>query len=63
MTTEFTPAPLIPALDFSRRQIPAHGSMGVDYEARVDFHRLREYRLGRAMKSLGSQRMWRFPTF
>ena len=52
MTTEFTPAPLIPALDFSRRQIPAHGSTGVDYEARVDFHRLREYRLGRAMKSL-----------
>ena len=63
MTTEFTPAPLIPALDFSRRQIPAHGSMGVDYEARVDFHRLREYRLGRAMKSLQASECGAFLLF
>jgi len=63
MTTEFTPAPLIPALDFSRRQIPAHGSMGVDYEARVDFHRLREYRLGRAMKSLEASECGAFLLF
>ncbi len=41
-----------PALDFDTRAIPAHGHMGVDYEARVDFHRLREYRLGRAMEAL-----------
>ena len=63
MTTEFTPAPLIPALDFSRRQIPAHGSTGVDYEARVDFHRLREYRLGRAMKSLEASECGAFLLF
>ncbi len=63
MTTEVTPAPLIPALDFSRRQIPAHGSMGVDYEARVDFHRLREYRLGRAMKSLEASECGAFLLF
>jgi len=63
MTTEFTPAPLIAALDFSRRQIPAHGSMGVDYEARVDFHRLREYRLGRAMKSLEASECGAFLLF
>ena len=63
MTTEFTPAPLIPALDFSRRQIPAHGSMGVDYEARVDFDRLREYRLGRAMKSLEASECGAFLLF
>jgi Xaa-Pro aminopeptidase len=48
MSDEFVPTPLVPALDFSRRQIPAHGAMGVDFEARVDFHRLRDYRLGRA---------------
>ena len=46
---EPAPAPLIPALDFSQRQIPAHGTMGVDFEQRVDFHRLRDYRLNRAM--------------
>ena len=56
-------APLIPALDFANRQIPAHGSMGVDYEARVDFHRLREYRLGRAMKSLEASECGAFLLF
>ena len=63
MTSDFTPAPLIPALDFANRQIPAHGSMGVDYEARVDFHRLREYRLARAMKSLGASECGAFLLF
>ena len=29
---EPAPAPLIPALDFSQRQIPAHGTTGVDFE-------------------------------
>ncbi len=52
MTQTTTPAPTSPALDFDTRMIPAHGHMGVDYEARVDFHRLRDYRLGRAMESL-----------
>jgi Xaa-Pro aminopeptidase len=46
------PRPLIPALDFANRQIPAHGTMAVDFEQRVDFHRLREYRLARAMQAL-----------
>ncbi len=52
MTQTTTPAPTSPALDFDTRMIPAHGHMGVDYESRVDFHRLREYRLGRAMEVL-----------
>ena len=50
--TESQPKPLIPALDFANRQIPAHGTMAVDFEQRVDFHRLREYRLARAMQAL-----------
>jgi Xaa-Pro aminopeptidase len=37
--------------------------MGVDYEARVDFHRLREYRLGRAMKSLEASECGAFLLF
>ena len=52
MNYEYRPTPLVPALDFANRQIPAHGSMGVDYEQRVDFGRLRDYRLDRAMKAL-----------
>jgi Xaa-Pro dipeptidase len=34
------------------RPLPAPGHMGVDYEQRVDFARLRDYRLGRAKESL-----------
>jgi Xaa-Pro aminopeptidase len=34
------------------RPMPAPGHMGVDYEQRVDFARLRDYRLGRAKASL-----------
>ena len=34
------------------RPLPAPGHMGVDYEQRVDFARLRDYRLGRAQASL-----------
>lgn len=52
MTSASSPKPLVPALDFDNRMIPAPGHMGVDFEARVNFERLREYRLGRAMKSL-----------
>ena len=32
--------------------LPAPGHMGVDYETRVDFDRLRPYRLDRVRKSL-----------
>lgn len=46
------PRPLVAALDFDNRMIPAHGHMAVDYEQRVDFNRLRDYRLGRAMQAL-----------
>ena len=63
MTSEFTPAPLIPALDFAHRQIPAHGTMGVDYEQRVDFHRLRDYRLNRAMQALETSECGAFLLF
>jgi Xaa-Pro aminopeptidase len=42
------PIPPIPALPLT----PAPGRMNVDFEQRVDFARLREYRLGRAMAAL-----------
>lgn len=63
MTSDFTPAPLVPALDFANRQIPAHGTMGVDYEQRVDFHRLRDYRLDRALKALEASECGAFLLF
>ena len=63
MTSDFTPAPLIPALDFANRQIPAHGTMGVDYEQRVDFHRLRDYRLNRALQALEASECGAFLLF
>jgi Xaa-Pro aminopeptidase len=34
------------------RHLPAWGSMGVDFELRVDFDRMRRYRLGRARQAL-----------
>ncbi len=52
MATILETPPLTPALDFGVRNIPAPGHMGVDYEARVDFGRLRDYRLARAVGSL-----------
>jgi len=52
MTMSFELAPPMPALDFDNRMIPAPGHMSVDYEQRVDFGRLRDYRLGRATRSL-----------
>jgi len=42
------PIPPVPALPLT----PAPGRMGVDFEQRVDFARLREYRMGRAMAAL-----------
>jgi Xaa-Pro aminopeptidase len=43
--------------------LPAPGHMGVDYERRVDFDRLREYRLGRAKASLESSECGAFLLF
>jgi len=63
MTSEFTPAPLIPGMNFAHRQIPAHVTMGVDYEQRVDFHRLRDYRLSWAMKALEASECGAFLLF
>lgn len=54
---------LITALDFDRRQIPAHGTMGVDFEQRVDFQRLREYRLRRALEALQASQCGAFLLF
>ncbi len=42
------PIPPVPALPLT----PAPGRMGVDFERRVDFAQLREYRLSRAMAAL-----------
>ncbi len=35
-------------------RLSAPGHMGVDYEERVDFARLRDYRIGRARQALES---------
>jgi Xaa-Pro aminopeptidase len=40
------------AMTADSRPIPAPGTMGVDFEQRVDFDRLRSYRLGRARAAL-----------
>jgi Xaa-Pro aminopeptidase len=43
--------------------LPAPGHMGVDYEERVDFDRLRRYRLGRARQALESSECGAFLLF
>ncbi|MFD0856621.1 M24 family metallopeptidase [Actinomadura adrarensis] len=43
--------------------LPAPGHMGVDYEQRVDFDRLRKYRLGRAKASLEASECGAFLLF
>ncbi|OUS96506.1 Xaa-Pro peptidase family protein [Rhodococcus sp. NCIMB 12038] len=45
------------------RPAPAPGHMGVDYEERVDFARLRDYRLGRAKASLDASECGAFLLF
>ncbi len=46
-----------PTPSFDSRPIPAPGTMGVDFEERVNFARLREYRLGRVRAALGATDM------
>ena len=43
--------------------LQAPGHMGVDYEARVDFDRLRKYRIGRAKEALNSSECGAFLLF
>src|SRR3954463_6122552 len=45
------------------RPLPAPGHMGVDYEQRADFARLRDYRLGRAKASLEASECGAFLLF
>ena len=45
------------------RPLPAPGHMGVDYEERVDFARLRDYRLRRAKAALESSECGAFLLF
>jgi Xaa-Pro aminopeptidase len=52
----------VPRLAFGG-PIPAPGHMGVDYEARVDFDRLRAYRLGRAKAALEASECGAFLLF
>jgi Xaa-Pro dipeptidase len=46
-----------------QRPLPSPGHMGVDYEERVNFDRLREYRLGRAKASLAASECGAFLLF
>jgi Xaa-Pro aminopeptidase len=43
---------LMPASEFAQTSIAAPGIIGVDWEERVDFDRLRNYRIARARKAL-----------
>jgi Xaa-Pro aminopeptidase len=44
--------PVRPAAEFAQTSIAAPGIIGVDWEERVDFNRLRDYRLARARQAL-----------
>ncbi|MCA0216368.1 MAG: M24 family metallopeptidase [Actinobacteria bacterium] len=63
MTDKLELQPEIAALDFDNRMIPAHGHMGVDFEQRVDFDRLRGYRLARSILSLEASECGAFLLF
>ena len=41
-----------PAAEFAQTSIPAPGIIGVDWEERVNFDRLRDYRITRARQAL-----------
>jgi len=50
------PQALKPGFDWSR-PIPAHGHSGVDFEERVNFRRLHDYRLNRARQALAKSKL------
>jgi Xaa-Pro aminopeptidase len=56
------PADLSPHWNWNRA-IPQPGHMGVDFEGRVDFRRMHEYRLGRARRALASSGLGALLTF
>jgi Xaa-Pro dipeptidase len=49
--------------NLAKGQLQAPGHMGVDYEGRVDFDRLRNYRIGRAKESLKNSGLGAFLLF
>src|SRR3981081_4484455 len=51
-----SPEALKPGFNWSR-QIPAPGHSGVDFEERVNFRRLHDYRLNRARQALASSQL------
>ncbi len=62
--TEIEPPPtsLAPHWNWNRA-IPQPGHMGVDFEGRVDFRRLHQYRLGRARQALAASGLGALLTF
>ncbi len=55
MTITGSPTDTASDLDFGHGMIPAPGHTSVDYEERVDFDRLRRYRLGAGAGGVGGQ--------
>jgi Xaa-Pro dipeptidase len=45
------------------RHLPALGTMGVDFEERVDYRRLHKYRIGRVRQALGNSELGALITF
>ena len=62
-TTTRSHAPPAPSLDLGRGPIPAPGHAGVDYESRVDFDRLRRYRMARSRAALEASECGAFLLF
>jgi Xaa-Pro dipeptidase len=59
---EAPPSDLVPHWNWNRA-IPQPGHMGVDFEGRVDFRRMHQYRLGRARKALANSGLGALLTF
>src|SRR5258706_10287792 len=57
-----SPEALKPGFNWDR-QIPAPGHSAVDFEQRVDFRRLHDYRLARARQALAGSQLRSVPCF